>query len=132
MAKAKVVKQLSFDMDDRPGLLAEVTAALAGAKVNVNYVCAYEMDKKAYFMLVTDSAARAKRALSGLGIKAAEENIIAVEMSNRVGELEKVAKKIAEAGVNISYIDATAFTGKTATCVMSTSDDRKVARLINR
>jgi hypothetical protein len=132
MAKAKVVNQLSFDMGDRPGLLAEVTEALAGAKVNVNYVCAYEMDGRAYFMLVTDSGARAKKALAGLGIKAEEEKVIAVEMPNRVGELQKVARKIAEAGVNISYIDATAFSGRTATCILSTSDDRKVARLINR
>ncbi|MBI4681609.1 MAG: ACT domain-containing protein, partial [Nitrospirae bacterium] len=46
---AKKIKQLSFGMKDKPGLLAEVTAALNGAKVNISSICAYGMEGKAYF-----------------------------------------------------------------------------------
>jgi hypothetical protein len=66
MAKAKKVKQLSFMMPDRAGLLSEISTALAGAKVNIGAICAYGMQNEATFMLTADSIAKAKKALTKL------------------------------------------------------------------
>ncbi len=132
MAKAKKLKQLSFTMPNRAGLLSEVTTAVSGAKVTINSICAYEMENNAYFMLTVDSNAKAKKALAKLGIESKEEDVVAVEMPNRVGELEKVAKKIADAGININYIYGTTGTGKSSICVFKTSDNTKTIILINK
>jgi hypothetical protein len=132
MAKARKVKQLSFGIADRPGLLSGITDAIARAKVNITAICAYAMDNKAYFMMTTESNAKAKKALAELKIKPEEEDVVTVEMPNTTGSLQKVAKKIADAGINIFYLYATASTGKTSTCVFSTSDDRKAIKAINR
>ena len=132
MAKARKVKQLSFGMPDRPGLLAEVTAVVADAKVNIDSLCAYGMEGKAFFMLVTDGSAKAKKALAKLRLKVQEEDVCTVEMPNKAGELQKVAKKIADARININYIYGTTSTGKTATCIFSSSDDKKALRVINK
>jgi hypothetical protein len=132
MAKAKKVKQLSFTIPNRAGLLSEVSAAISGSKVNINSICAYEMENNAYFMLTTESNAKAKKALAKLGIEIKEEDVITVEMPNRAGELEKVAKKIADAGINISYVYGTTGTGKSSVCVFKTSDNTKAIRLINK
>jgi len=132
MAKAKKLKQLSFTMPNRAGLLSEVTVAVLGAKVNINTLCAYELENNAYFMLTVDSNAKARKALAKLGIESKEEDVVAVEMPNRVGELEKVAKKIADAGININYIYGTTGTGKSSICVFKTSDNTKTIILINK
>jgi len=132
MAKAKKLKQLSFTMPNRAGLLSEVTVAVLSAKVNINTLCAYELENNAYFMLTVDSNAKAKKALAKLGIETKEEDVVAVEMSNRVGELEKVSKKIADAGININYIYGTTGTGKSSICVFKTSDNTKTIILINK
>ena len=132
MAKAKKLKQLSFTMPNRAGLLSEVTVAVLGAKVNINTLCAYELENNAYFMLTVDSNARARKALAKLGIESKEEDVVAVEMPNRVGELEKVAKKIADAGININYIYGTTGTGKSSICVFKTSDNTKTIISINK
>ncbi len=132
MAKAKKIKQIGFQMADRPGLLLEITAAVSRAKVNMTAICAYGMEGKAYFMLTTDSNARARKGLAKLGLKTKEEDVFVVEMANRAGELQKVAKKLADSGVNISYMYGTAASGKTAICVFSTSDDRKAIKVINK
>ncbi len=132
MAKAKKVKQLSFTLPTRAGLLADVTDALAKAKVNITAICAYEMAKNAYFMLTTDSAARARKCLAFLRIGLEEEDVVVVEMPNKVGELQRVAKKVADAGINIDYMYGTAATGKSSTCVFKTSDDKKATRAINK
>ena len=57
MAKAKKSKQLSFSMRNRVGLLSEISTAITNVKVGMNAICAYGMEGKAYFMMVTDSNA---------------------------------------------------------------------------
>jgi hypothetical protein len=132
MAKAVKTKLLSFDMKDRPGLLSEVTAALADDKVNITAICAYAWDDTAYFDMTTDNNARAKKALAKLKLKCEEEIVLSVEMSNKVGELQKVARVIADAGINITYMYGTTSAGKTSTALLSTSDNAKALRLINK
>ncbi|MEW6003045.1 MAG: hypothetical protein AB1638_10420 [Nitrospirota bacterium] len=132
MAKAKKAKQLDFAMTNRIGLLSEVTAAIAGAKVNINAICAYGVEGKAYFMICTDSNAKAKKALAPLGVEIREEDVIFVELPNKVGELQKVAKRIAGAEIDINYMYGTAGTGKSSICVFKTSDDKKAIKTINK
>ncbi len=132
MGKAKKVKQLSFMMPDRAGLLSEITAVLAGARVNVSALCAYGMEGEANFMMITDSNARSKKALIRLGAEVKEHDVFAVEMPNKPGELQKVAKKLADAGINIIYMYGTTGTGRTATCIFTTSDDVKAVKLLNK
>jgi hypothetical protein len=130
MSKARKERLLSFSTKDRAGLLKEITAALSKAKVNITAICAYAWDDTAYFDMTVDGPAKAKKALSGLGYKAEVEDVLAVDMPNKVGELSKVAKAIADAGINISYIYGTASAGRTSTCILSTSDDKKAMRAI--
>ncbi len=132
MAKAKKVKQLSFIMPNKVGLLSEIGTALAGAKVNITAICAYGMENKAYFMLVTESNAKAKKALGPLKVKIEEEDVITVEMPNKVGELQKVAEKIADAGIDIYYMYGTVGTGKSSICVFKTANDNKAIKVIDK
>lgn len=132
MAKARKARQINFTMPDRAGLLSEITAAVAGAKVNITAICAYGMEKTAYFMMTTNSNAKAKKALSKLGVKSKEDDVVAVEMPHRVGELQKTAKRIAEARVNIIYMYGTASAGKASICIFKTSNDKKTISAINK
>ena len=133
MAKAKRAKQISFSMKDRAGLLSEVTNAVSGAGVNITAVCAYAMNKRAYFMMTSESNARAMKALGKkLRLKPRDEDVVAVEISNRAGALEAVADRLAEAGINIFYMYGTTSTGRVSTCVFSASDNAKAIRVINK
>ncbi len=132
MAKARKGKEISFTMPNKVGLLSEVTTAIARAKVNISSICAYEMEDSGYFMLTADSNAKAKKALASLGVEIEENDVVEVEMTNRPGELQKVAKKIADADIDVEYMYATAGKGKTATCVFKTADDKKVIKVINK
>jgi hypothetical protein len=132
MAKAAKTRLLSFSMEDEPGLLAKVTTALASAKVNITTICAYAWDDTAYFDMTVDNTAKAKKALAGLTPDVEEEDVITIEMPNKVGELQKAAKVVADAGINITYLYGTTSTGRTSTALFSTSDNRKALRLINK
>jgi hypothetical protein len=132
MAKAKKAKQLSFEVPNKVGLLAAISSAVAEAKVNISAICAYGMGKKAYFMVLTENSAKVKKVLGSLKTKVEEEDVVTVELPNKVGELGKVAKKIADAGVDILYLYGTAGAGKTSVCVLKTANDNKAIKAINK
>lgn len=131
MAKAAKAKQLSFTMDDKVGLLLEICEALTEAQVNILSVCAYEMDGKATFYLATDGNAKAKKAIAKFGTEIKEENVITVEIQNKVGELRKVTQILADANISIKEIYGTAGSGKTSVAVLKTANDTKALKLIN-
>jgi len=132
MAKARRSKQLTFYKANKVGLLSEICGTLAGAGVNISALCAYQMNKRAYFMMITDSNAKAKRALKKMKTTAKEEPVIIVEMTNRVGELEKVAVRLAEGGMDLQYTYGTAGSKRSTFCVLKTDNDAKAIKIINQ
>ena len=132
MATAMKAKQVAIAMKDRVGLLAEITDALAAAKVNVTAMCAYGMDDQAHFLMLTDSNAKAKKALSKLEGEVTEEEVVLVEMPDKPGELKKVADRLAAADINIWYVYGTAGSKTKSLCVMETGDNRKAVSVINK
>lgn len=131
MAKARKVKEIRLFMPNRVGLLSEVTTAVANAKVNINAICAYALENNAFFNLITNSNAKAKKALAPLGFGIEEKDVLQVELPNKPGELQKVAKKIADAGIDIDFMYATTAGGK-ATCVLKTADDQTAIKVIRK
>jgi hypothetical protein len=132
MAKAKKVKEIRFTMPNKVGLLSEVTTAIARAKINITAICAYGMGNAATFMLTTNSNTKAKKALVTLGVIIEERDVVEVEVPDKPGELQKIAKKIAEAGIDIEYMYATASSGKKETCIFMIADNSKAIKAINK
>lgn len=131
MAKVRKVTEIRLSMPNRVGLLSLITTAVAKAKVNVNAICAYALENTAFFNLITDSNAKAKKALAPLGFAIEEKDVIQVELPNKPGELQKVAKKIADAGIDIDFMYATT-AGSKSTCILKTADDQKAIKVIRK
>ena len=131
MDQAKKLKQLIFSLPNRLGLLAQVASAVSQAKVNIEAICAYEMDDKGFFMLVTDNNAKAKKVLVKMGADVEVEDVLVVGVPNKVGQLQKLAKKIADAGVDIYYAYGSPGAGKTTCLVFKTANDGKALKAIN-
>jgi len=132
MAKARKAKEISFTMPNKAGLLSEVSRAISGASVNITAICAYSMVDTAYFMLTTASNVKTKKALEPLGVTIEERDVVEVELLNKPGELQKVAKRIADAGIDIEYMYATAGAGKSTSCIFKTADNQKTIKVINK
>jgi hypothetical protein len=131
MAKASKVKQLSFSMPNKVGLLMEVTSALANAKINIEAVCAYEWENEASFMLITDKTTKTKNVISKMGVKVEVEDVISVEVPNKVGQLHNEAKKIAAARIDIYYLYGSPAKGK-MTLIFKTENDKKALKALTK
>jgi hypothetical protein len=121
---------------DGVGLTAKVAAALAAENVNIlagTGSSASGWRRKATFTLIVDDLVKAERALDKIGADDIHESlVIMVETANQVGALEQICKIIAGAGINIYYFYSTTSSGKTATCVFKTADDKKTIKLLTK
>lgn len=129
MTKAMKLKQLSFTLPDRIGLLSEVTAFITAAKINIEAICAYGMGEEGYFMIITDNNAKAAKVISHMGAEVKTEDVIAVEVPNKVGQLQQAARKISDAGVDISYVYGSPVKQK-MTLIFKTADDKKALKAL--
>jgi len=119
---------------DSVGLTAKVAAALAAENVNILAGTGYSASgprQKAIFTLIVDDLAKAERALDRIGAEEIQDSsVILVETENKVGALERIAKLIADAGIMIYYFYSTTSTGKMASCVIRTADDKKAIKVL--
>jgi hypothetical protein len=130
----KIGTEITAMFPDTVGLTAQVAAAVAGENVNILAATGYSasgLREKATFTLVVDDYARAEQALQRIGANEIHEStVLLVETPNQVGALGRIAKLIADAGINIYYFYATTSSGATATTVMKTADDAKAIKVL--
>ena len=132
MATAAKAKQISFEMPNKVGLVAEISAALSKAKINVMSLFGIETGDMAIFMLITSDNAAAKKLLKKMGADAGATDVVTIEMPNKPGEFSKVSDIIARAGIDIVTVMGTAGSAKSSMIVIKTSDDKKVLKLLNK
>lgn len=132
----KTAMEITAMFPDAMGLTAKVAAAVAAENVNILAATGYSasgLREKATFTLVVDDYSRAEIALQRIGANEIHEStVLLVETPNQVGALERIAKLIADAGINIFYFYATTSTGDRATTVMKTADDAKAIKVLKK
>jgi hypothetical protein len=97
---------LSIELDDRPGALAEMGEALAKAGVSIEGGGAWIVGGRgvAHFLFADGDAARL--ALEAAGIRVVKQNEVVIQRLQQdvPGQLGKLTRKMAEAGVNIEVL----------------------------
>jgi hypothetical protein len=112
--------QLTLTLESKPGVLAKVCQALAGAGVNITAICAAETAGKGKIRMVVSDSARAKEALKAAKLRCGEEPALVLTLEDRPGALARVAEKLGAAKVNIKCAYATTTgTGGSATLVLT-------------
>ena len=132
-----MMKDFKITLEDRPGTLAELSAALGEAGVNIEGVCGFAREVKGgedrefvthVTHILVDDATPAKKALKAAGIKIEEEKEpLVIDMKDRPGELAIMARKLADEGVNIDYF----YTATRTRMVLGVSDVQKACKLLD-
>ncbi len=128
MAIAKKVKEIVVVAPNRTGMLSEVTGAIADSGVNIVAMSAYGNGANANFMIVTEDNQKAIGALKAKKFEAKEKEIVSVSLSNKVGAAKEMAKRLAQAGIDLDYCYGSTGNGQEALFLFSTRD---VARCLD-
>ena len=127
---AKKLKEVQFSVANKVGTLSKITDALKKARVNMVHIWACGDGPTGHFGIVTSNNAAAKRALKKAGAKnISEKEVLAVNLTNHVGALDRVAKKLAKAKVNITCLSATSG-GNRVAVLFNTRSNSKAQRLV--
>jgi hypothetical protein len=97
------MKDLTITLEDRPGRLADLGEATGGAGINIEGLCATTGGDGAEVHVLVDDAAAAREALAAAGIDVqTESDVLVIDVEDRPGSMGAVARRVAEAGVNIT------------------------------
>src|SRR5689334_9019830 len=96
---------LVIDVENTPGALAEVTAAISDAGVNIAAATCVGPAERAELHILVPHAEAAKHslAISHLAVTR-EREVVVVEVEDRPGVLADLTRKIARAGVNLDLV----------------------------
>jgi len=95
------MKEFKVFVADKPGELARVTEALSNNAVNIRAIASESKHDASFLRVVTNDIATTEKALHGTGLKFETSEILTLELIDRPGELSKVAKRLARAGINV-------------------------------
>jgi hypothetical protein len=100
-----VAVDLIIDVDNTPGALAEVAAAISDAGVNIAAAtCIGPGDRAELHILVPHAgAARHALAISHLAVSR-EREVVVVDVQDRPGVLADLTRRIARAGVDLDLV----------------------------
>ena len=100
------MKEFVIVTNDRVGLLADVSGALARRNINIEGIDVTVVGKKAVCRVLTrkKDESDARTELEKSGFKVLDSDVLVVKLVNKPGELSGVARKLADGGVNIKNV----------------------------
>lgn len=96
---------LTIEVENEPGALASVARAISDAGVNISaatYLHPGDM-AELHILVPHAEAARHALAISNLAVTN-EREVVVVEAKDQPGELADLARKVAEAGINLDLV----------------------------
>ncbi|RMG60074.1 MAG: hypothetical protein D6713_03940 [Deltaproteobacteria bacterium] len=106
-ASVKVVPYYKMETPNKAGEAAKVLSQLKDAGVNLLAYTAFPRKRKAQMDFVPEDNAKFRRAAKKLGLPVSErKNCFLIQGDDRVGALQEVVQKLADAGINITAVDA--------------------------
>jgi hypothetical protein len=125
------VNTFIVDLKHRPGELAKATEAIAQKGIDITTFSGVTCGDSGSVAFVTNDEAGTRRALSDAGYHPRELELVSASLANRPGELAKVARKLANAGINIEVALPTGMSGGNVTVAFATDQPSKARGILS-
>ena len=134
------MKQFEIVVKNEPGALVKVCELLNGKGVNIKAVATEAVDKASLstertsdsgvIKLVTQDEETTREALSSASLAFRESELLQLDVVDRPGELLKIAKKLADAKINVDSIFILGHEGDTTAVALVVDDVDAATELV--
>jgi hypothetical protein len=122
----QIRRQLSVAIENQPGRLGQVGRLLAARSIHIDAFSVIDNVEQGMVRLMTSDPTAAREILKGVGLPVVEVEVLAIEMTDRTGNLAAVGEALAAAEINIEYAYAsTAEIGQPARLILKTPNPVK-------
>ena len=101
-----VIDQLSVFSENRTGMLAETTARLAEAGIDIEALTVADTAEFGVLRFIVDAPKKALTVLKAGGFVATLTPVVALRMVNEPGSLARILKVLADADIAVEYLYA--------------------------
>ncbi|MBQ7738582.1 MAG: ACT domain-containing protein [Desulfovibrionaceae bacterium] len=98
------VEQLVVFLENRAGRVADVTHALAEAKINIQALSLADTSNFGILRLLVGEQEKAKNVLKEKGFTTGTTNVVAVLVDDKPGALDHVLQIVSAHGINVEYM----------------------------
>jgi hypothetical protein len=118
-----VAEQISIFIENKEGRLAEVTAILRDAGVNIRALSLADTTDFGVLRLIVNDNDAAEKALKAEGFAVGKTLVLAVAVTDEPGGLNQVLDPMSEQGINVEYMYAFATSGTDSAIMVFRFDD---------
>ena len=98
--------QISIFLENTGGRIAEATSILANADINIKAISLADTTDFGVLRLIVNNVDKAEKALKDEGFTVGKTNVVAVNVSDKPGGLNKILQILSEGDINVEYIYA--------------------------
>ena len=130
----QIIKEFTIRLEDRPGTLGKLCQALAEENINILAYQQFPHEKgQGSVRLVVDNPDKTRATLDRQRADYRENEVAKVMLTNRPGELARVASRLGEQGINIDYGYSGADPGANASfLILGVADAGKPLKLVEQ
>lgn len=125
------MKQITVVVDDRPGMLAILTEALAKRHVNIESIDGESAPHCGVLNLCVDRYDEALIALRDAGFQAVSEDALLIRIEDRPGALAQIAARFAHAALNIRSLRILRREGGSSLVALVSDDNQAASELVS-
>lgn len=100
------VEQISIFLENKAGRLAEVTGILGAAGINIRALSLADTSDFGILRLIVNDHEKAKEVLKERGFTVGRTEVVAVEVEDRPGGLNRILQVLFDASINVEYMYA--------------------------
>lgn len=129
----KTAIQLSLFLENKPGTLAAVCAALAEKGINIYALSVLDAVDHAVVRMVVSDPRKALHMLGEHGVLVVEREVLLIKGHNGPGELADIAHKLAVNDINIEYAyTATPPRSEEGVMILSVGDLTRAKKILRK
>jgi hypothetical protein len=119
------------DLENKPGEFARVSEAIARKGINITTISGSTCGSSGRVVMTTDNDSATRSVLGEAKLTYTESEVTEATLRNEPGALAKIARRLADSGLNIEAIMPTGMQGNDVTVAFITDDPSAARNLLS-